>query len=182
MRFCGNLWKFYLRKTTWNGFQTLETSHVNCANCSHVVWSSLLLTMTLFACFQHADSKSGWSTIDGCTCFDNQGCQQGGETGTSSVQDGRGEEPYTGLPIRCCVNECGKLGYRKSAKVFSRKSIFKQFAKVFTRERNPLYGTIHLTNLYRLLPSPIYALCHCFLFSVFLFLTTEVQWHHTLIS
>jgi len=105
-----------------------------------------------------------------------------GETDTRSVQDGRGKEPYTGLPIRWCVNECGELVTINLQKFSPRKSIYKQFVKVFTHEKNPLYGTIHLTNIYRLLPSPIYALLHCFLFSVFLFLITKVQWHHTLID
>ena len=37
----------------------------------------------------------------------------------------------------------GALGYRKFAKVFSaKKSIFKQFAKVSSRDRNPLYGIL----------------------------------------
>ena len=73
----------------------------------------------------------------GCICFDNQGCQQGGETGTrlSSMAERKNPMPA----FRCHVNGCGELGYHKSAKVFSVKIIFKQFSKVFTHERNPVY-------------------------------------------
>ena len=103
-----------------------------------------------------------------------------GETDTISVQDGRGEEPYTGLPIQCCVNECGELGYHKSAEVFSTKIYFQAIRKSFHTRKKPAiwYHPPHQP----LLPSPIYALLHCFLFSVFLFLITEVQWHHALIN
>ena len=42
--------------------------------------------------------------------------------------------------IRYRVSGRGALGYCKFAKLSPRKSIFKQFVKVFSRERNPLYG------------------------------------------
>ena len=44
--------------------------------------------------------------------------------------------------IRYRASGHGALGYRKFANVFSAKSIFKQFEKVFSRERNPLYAML----------------------------------------
>ena len=83
-------------------------------------------------------TKSGWSTIDGCTCFDNQGCQQGGETSIRSIQHSRsveGKNPT--LAFRCCVNGCGELGYRKSAKVFFAKIYFQAIHESFHPQKKP---------------------------------------------
>ena len=103
--------------------------------------------MALFVYFQRTDFKSGGSTLYSCTCLDNQGCQQGSETVNRSIQHDRGEEPYAGLPMPLGVVNRVTLNLRK----FSlQKSIFKQFVRLFTRERNPLYGSL----LYAILTSP----------------------------
>ena len=99
--------------------------------------------MVLFAFFPgrwFRSTKSGLSTIDGCTCFDNPGCQQGGETSTRFIQHGRsveGKNPM--LAFWCHVNGCGELGYRKSAKVFSVKIYFQAIRKSFHPAKETRY-------------------------------------------
>ena len=50
--FCGNSWRFYLRKSTQNWFQTLAVPMWLCGYLP-----STVLMMAFFASFQHADSN-----------------------------------------------------------------------------------------------------------------------------
>ena len=45
------------------------------------------------------------------------------------------------------ISGCGALGYHKFAQFSQRKSIFKQFAKVFFREKTLLYGSSRVVKL-----------------------------------
>ena len=51
--------------------------------------------------------------------------------------------------ISCRASGRGALGHHKFTKVFCAKILFKQFAKVFSRERNPLYGNFGTFDLSR---------------------------------
>ena len=56
-------------------------------------------------------------------------------------------EWWTGFPQFAKVFFHENLFSSNSRKCFPRKSIFKQFVKVSSRERNPLYGILHMVML-----------------------------------
>jgi len=97
------------------------------------MWPCLLISRALIR-----STKSGWSTIGSYTCFDNPGCQQGGETSTRFIQHGgskEGKNPM--LAFRCHVNVCGELDYHKSVEVFSAKVYFQAIRESFHPRKKP---------------------------------------------
>ena len=79
-------------------------------------------------------TKFGWSNIDGCTCFDNQGCQQGSETGIrlSWIYPARQRGRTLRWPSDASLMGVANWVTVNLQKFSPRKTIFKQFAKVFT--------------------------------------------------
>jgi len=100
------------------------------------MWSACL--GALFAYFPvhwFNSTKFGCSTIDGCNCFDNQSCQQEGETSTTLSSTTEGKNPMPAF--WCHVNGCGELGYHKSAKVFSANNYFQAIRESFHLQKKP---------------------------------------------